>query len=356
MQRFSRLFLLAALLAAFSAFAAACGGDDAAEEDVDTLLTQTFSGEKDVKSGVLALEVRMDVEGGQSGVQGPVDVKLGGPFESQGEEELPKFDMDLEFSGGGQSFKAGAASTGEKGFVNWQGTDYAVSDEVFAQFREGYAQAAQKRGEDQEKPSLASLGLDPRQWLTNARNEGDSKVGDTDTIKITGGVDVPKLLDDVNEALTKAGELGLQGQAQIPSQLTDEQKRQVEEALKDVTVEIHTGAEDKILRRIVVALDIDAGEDGSGRMNFDMSLTELNEGQDIPEPEDPKPFEELMSQLGGLGGLLGAGGAGAGGSGTGGAAAGDQPDQQAIQEYTQCIEDAGNDVQAAQKCAELIAP
>lgn len=353
MQRFFRLFLLAAVLAAFSAFAVACGGDDAAEEDVDTLLTETFSGEKDVKSGVLALDVRIDVEGGQSGVQGPVNVKLGGPFESQGEEELPKFDMDLEFSGGGQSFKAGAASTGDKGFVNWQGTDYAVSDEIFAQFREGYAQAAQKRGEDQEKPSLASLGLDPRQWLTNARNEGESKVGDTDTIKITGGVDVPKLLEDVNEALTKAGELGLQSQAQIPSQLTDEQKRQVEEALKDVTVEIHTGAEDKILRRIVVALDIDAGEDGSGRMNFDMSLTELNEGQDIAEPEDAKPFEELMSQLGGLGGLLGAG---AGGSGTGGAAPGDQPDEQAIQEYTQCIEDAGDDVQAAQKCAELIAP
>ncbi len=51
--------------------------------------------------------------------------------------------------------------------------------------------------------------MDPRKWLTDPKNEGDAKVGDDDTIKITGGVDVAKLLDDVNNALGKASSLGL---------------------------------------------------------------------------------------------------------------------------------------------------
>ena len=46
--------------------------------------------------------------------------------------------------------------------------------------------------------------MDPRKWLTDPKNEGEAKVGDDDTIKITGGVDVAKLLDDVNTALGKA--------------------------------------------------------------------------------------------------------------------------------------------------------
>ncbi len=43
--------------------------------------------------------------------------------------------------------------------------------------------------------------MDPRKWLTDPKIDGDAKVGDDDTTKISGGVDVGKLLDDVNNAL-----------------------------------------------------------------------------------------------------------------------------------------------------------
>ena len=38
-------------------------------------------------------------------------------FESQGKAKLPKFDLALSLSSGGQRFTAGAVSTGEKGFL-----------------------------------------------------------------------------------------------------------------------------------------------------------------------------------------------------------------------------------------------
>ena len=360
----SVLYLIVAALA--SAALAACGGGDenasgkaaSSSTNVDQLLKETFTGEKKVDSGKLALAVAIDAKGaeGAEGVDGPVDVKLGGPFQTQGEGKLPAFKLDLAFSGAGQDIKAGLTSTGDKAFVNFNNTDYAVSDQVYKQFRAGYEQA-QKQAADRnkgEQNSLAKLGIDPRNWLTNAKNEGEAKVGEADTIKITGGVDVSKLLDDVDTALGKASSLGLQNTGQLPQKLTAEQKKQVTDAVKDAKVEIYSGKEDKILRRLVVAVNIVAPAGSSDDVEsavvkLDFSLIELNEDQEIAAPSNTKPFDELLRQFGGLGGLGGGSGSGSGsGSGT--------ADQAKLKKYTDCITEAGSNTGKAQKCAELLQP
>ena len=358
----SRMLLLI-LVAALTAVVAGCGGGDSAADegtDVNELLTQTFSGDKKVDSGRLDLTLRIDVQGGaDSQLQGPITVKLAGPFEMQGEGKPPRFDVDASFEGAGQSLKAGLASTGDKGFVNFQGTDYVVSDQVFQQFRASFEQAQKEAGNDKNRQSLATLGIDPRRWLTNAENAGEAKVGDTDTIKITGGVDVAKLLDDVNVALEKARGLGVQGSDSLPEKLTDEQKQQAADAIKDLAVEIYTGKEDTTLRRMLVKMDVEApagsggsggsGGTQSGTLSLDFSLLELNEGQEIAAPENAKPFDELLSQLGGLGlgGAAGSGGSGASGSGA---------SAEELKEYSDCIETAGSDAAKAEKCADLLTP
>jgi hypothetical protein len=348
--------ILLALLAALALAVGACGGggDDEAsgDTDVDTLLSDTFKGNKDVKSGKLDLKLNIDAKGAE-GVNGPITLSLGGPFQTQGDQKLPKFDIDFAFEGAGQSIKAGLTSTGDKGFVNFNGTEYVVSDQVFNQFKAGYEQA-QKQGGQKENQSLSSLGLDPRAWLTNPKNEGETEVGDDDVIKITGGIDVNKLLDDVNKALQKTRELGVQGTDQLPSQLTDAQKKQVVDAVKDPRVEIYTGKEDKILRRMVIALGITdpQGSSGSADIKFDLAISDLNEDQEISAPSGAKPFDELLSQLGGLGlgGLGGAGGSGGAGGGSGGGSSNNAN----LEKYSQCIQDAGNDVAEARKCADLL--
>lgn len=355
------LLLLAALTALVLS---ACGGDDEAASsttDVNTLLKQTFTGKKKVESGKVDLKLAIDAQGGQQ--SGPIDIKLGGPFQSQGERKVPKFKLDLAFSGAGQNIKGGVTSTGDKGFVNFNNQNYAVSDSVFRQLRAGYEEA-QKRaeadgsGKSGGSPSLASLGIDPRKWLTNAKNAGEEKVGDADTIRITGGVAVPKLLDDVNVALQKAGSLGLQNSGQLPQKLTEEQRRQITEGLKDVQVQIFTGKEDKILRRMVVDLDVrpKAGDSSglqSARVKLDFSLLELNKDQEIAAPADTKPFDELLGQFGGLGGALGGSGSSGSGSGSGN---GGGASQQKLDKYTDCITAAGSDTAEAQECAKLLEP
>ncbi len=239
------------LLMTVALVVAGCGGSDSevsSSTDVNELLTKTFTGSKKVESGNLDLSIEIAAEGGESQLEGPVNVSLSGPFQTQDGGKLPEFKLEAAFEGAGQSIKAGATSTGDKGYVSFQGTDYVVDDQVFRQFKAGFEQA-QKQGSEQDQ-SFASLGMDPRKWLTSPKNEGDAKVGDEDTIKITGGIDVAKLLDDVNNALGKASSLGLQGAGQVPEKLTEAQKRQVIEAVKDPRVEIYTGKEDTILRRL----------------------------------------------------------------------------------------------------------
>ena len=350
--------LVLSLLAAVALGVAACGGGDEAssDTDVDTLLKDTFSGkDKKVDSGKLDLSLRIDAKNTR-GVNGPITLSVKGPFQSEGKQKLPKFKIDFAFEGAGQSIKAGLTSTGTKGFVNYQGTDYAVSDQVFKQFKASYEQARKQGSSKSGNQSLSSLGLNPRDWLTNPKNEGDAKVGDDDTIKITGGVDVNKLLDDVNQALQKTRELGVQGAKELPTQLTPEQKKQVVDAVKNPRVEIYTGKDDKILRRMVVALGLEAPKSssssgGSADFKLDFALSSLNDDQEIPEPSNAKPFDELAKQLGGLG-LGGLGGSGSSGSGSSGSSG--SSNNANLEKYSKCVRDAGNDTAKAQKCAELL--
>jgi hypothetical protein len=362
LQRILRYLLPLAILALAAVGLTACGGgggDEASSStDVNTLLDKTFTGKKDIKSGKFDLSVKVNVSGGESGANGPFDLTLSGPFQTEGTKKLPKFDLELAANGQGQNIKAGVESTGDKGFVSFNGTDYSVPDNVFKQFKDGFEQAAAQSENQNKDQSLSSLGIDPRKWLTNPKNAGEGKVGDTDVVKITGGVDVGKLLEDVNQALAKAGSLGLQNE-QLPSKLTAEQQAQVEKALKDVNVEIATGKDDYILRRMAVDLKAEdpSGADGKIDLTFDLSLLDVNQDQEFPEPSNTKPLDELLQQFGGLGGLGGVLGSGSGGSsGSGSSAASGGASQEKLKEYSDCLEKAGQDTAAAQKCASILTP
>ena len=363
MQRILRFnFLLVAVMALV--LLAGCGGDDAkvsSGTDPQALIDKTFSGKKEIKSGKIDLKIGVDISGGDAGISGPIALKLSGPFESVGTGKFPKLGLDAAFEGAGQSIKAGVVSTGDKGFLSLQGTSYVISPPIFSQFKSAYEQAAKDAQADAPKDqSLGTLGIDPRRWLTNAKNAGEAKVGDADTIKLTGDVDISKLLDDVNTALSKAGSLGLGAAgAGVPTKITDEQKAQVEQAVKDLTVEIYTGKADSILRRIVIKLSVadptGAGS-GSAKIDIDLSLLDLNEAQKFVEPANPKPLDELLGSLGGLGGLGGALGGASGGSGGSSGSSGSGTSSDTVQEYTKCVQDAGTDLDKAQKCAELLTP
>jgi hypothetical protein len=346
------LLLAAVALVACGGSSSGTGGKKVSSTtDPQKILADTFSASgKKVESGKFNMTLKLDVSGGSSTLNGPVNVTLGGPFESQGKGKVPKFKVDLAFAGAGQNIKAGATSTGDKGFLNYNGQDYAVPDNVFKQFASGYTQAQSQN--KSKGGTLKELGIQPQTWLKDAKVDSSSSVGGTDTVKVSGGVDVPKMLDDLNTLLGKAGSLGLPNAGTLPSSLTAQQKTQIEKAVKSASVEIETGKDDSILRRIAFTLDISdaTGSGGKANVAFDLSLTDLGQSQSISEPSSTKPLNDLLSQLGGLGTALGGlGGSSSSSSGSGSSSA-------AAGKYTQCVKDAGTDVSKAQQCASLLTP
>ena len=351
--------LMLLVIALLAVVVTACGGDDGGGEkatsstDVNQLLKDTFSEGKTPKSGKLHVALKLDGNFAGAAASGPVSMTLDGPFESQGSGKLPRFDMDAALKGAGQNFKAGATSTGEKGFVSFQGQEYAVTDDVFKQFKASYEQAVKQSSSSSSKQaSLATLGIDPAAWLKNPKNQGEAKVGDTDTIKISGDVDINRMLDDISKATSQARSLGIQGFENLPSQLTPEQRKQAADSIKNLRTEIFTGKDDTIMRRLHVAFDLANGNE-KANVDVDFSYTDVNEGQDIKSPSNAKPFDQLVGQLQGLAGQLG-GASGGSSSGSGSSGSGGGSSAKDFEKYSDCVAKAGNDAAKAQECAEIL--
>ena len=344
--------LLLLILIACAAGLVACGGDDV---DVDKTLAETFGENKDIKSGRLDLGFRLDAKGNQ-GLNGPVSVRLAGPFESTGADQLPKFAFQATLDAGGQAVRAGATSTGEKGYVTFQGENYVLPDNLYEQFKKGYAQQAKQNQARDEGVSFKALGVDPRRWLTDPEVvSDDEEVGGVETIHIRAGVDVPKLLEDVNRILARAERI----QGQQARQLTEAERKRIADAVKDPRIDIWTGKDDKILRRLNVQLRFEVPESSrqqarglqSGSLRFDLTLADINKGQSIETPKDAKPLNDLLRALGQNN--VGSGGGDTGSGATGGT---QSPPQGAAgnSEYQQCVQAAGGDIRKLQDCADLV--
>jgi hypothetical protein len=347
------------------ALVAGCGGSDEsggsgdranASSDVNALLSKTFSNMEKMKSATVDLKVQIDPRGGSAASTGPVSARLSGPFESQGENKLPKIAFTADLSAAGQSFKGGVTWTGEKAYIDLQGTAYEVSDMIMKQFIAGYEQALKQQNSSNQNGNqlLNSLGIDPQGWIKDARNEGEAKVGDIDTVKLTGSADVKQVIADLDKLTEKAGTLNVPGSGSSRVQkLTEEQKREVEQAIKRLDIEVYTGAEDSILRRLVVNADLkDAGDQIDAAIVFDLVFTKVGEEQKFEAPANARPFSELLSALdaAGLADLgLGGGARSGGGQGSGGGSA--TPNN--VDKYADCIKQAKTDDEA-RKCASLL--
>lgn len=356
-----RRLCLPILLVLLAAFALASCGEDSSE-DAKATLDKAFSspiGSADVS---LDIEVKLD---GVEQLKDPIRVKLTGPYKSNGGKKLPSFDWDLSLQGGGQTFSAGAISTGDNAWVMFQDQAYEVGEDLVKQ-----ANAQLAKGSNEEGKSFADFGIDPRSWLKDPKEEGEEDVAGVKTTHISSGLDVAKLLEDINKAIGQAGsQLG----GQTPPKLTDEQKKKVEEVIEDPSFDVYVGKDDDKVRRLSGRLEFSVPEKDraaasgleGGSLTFEIEFANVGSAKAIQPPENAKPIAELGQALQGLGigGLGGVNppssqggsddGSGSGSSGSGSGSGSAEAKQ--FQEYTKCLEDADpSDTAAIQKCADIL--
>ena len=349
------------LLLVLPLLAVGCGSSDGGPASTSTLLKDTFSGGKTVKSGKLDVALGVDAQGLPS-LTAPVAFKLAGPFSSVGSGKLPKFDFDLDIAAGGQTIQAGAVSLGDTGYLKFGGKAYSVGKSLFDQFKSGY-EKSQSQSKSSSGSSFSALGVDPSRWLTGARQVGKSDVGGTQTFHITSGVDVPRFLTDVNQLLSKAKNLG-GATTQGVKGLSPQVQSTIERSVKNAKVDIYTGVDDHALRRLALSVSLAVPKDAqqqagglkSGELRFDLTIADLNKDQTIEAPADALPFSELQSQLAALQGATSSGGQQAQTTPqtSAGTSSGSLPSGGAPPKYLECVSKAGTDIAQVQKCASLV--
>ena len=340
---------------------AACGSASGSSGDPNTLLSQTFSGTHNVTSGVLNVTLTIDTSG-SSELNGPITVSFGGPFQTRGAGKLPHSNFVVSASALGRSVSLGILSTGTTGYVTLQGTSYQMPEATFQKLESSFAQLASSPGSS--NGTLAKLGIHPLRWLTHPRVVGTDTVGGAQTTHIHAGIKTDALLTDLNTFLQKASSVSnAAGASSLRSGLSPATRSRIEAAVKNPSVDVWTGTNDRTIRRLAIGMTLPVTGNTSAQLgglkSADIGLTmqyaDLNQPQTIVAPTTVRPFSEFQAKLsafvqalqGATSGALGSGGSGSGTSPSGGTSSG-------VQKYGQCIQQAGGDVGRMQKCASLL--
>jgi hypothetical protein len=336
-------------LALCAAFLTACGGKSSG--DVKDTLNKAFS--TPIKTARIDLEVTLTLDGIKQ-LNGPVKLSVQGPYESGGNQTIPKADWDIAASASGQNFSAGFISTGDNAWIGFQGQNYEVGKASVAKINQQIKQAA---GQNKNE-GLSQFGIDPRNWLKDAKDEGSEKVAGVDTDHVSAALDVGRFLDDLNTLIKKAGT-----STGTAAQLTADQKKQIEDVVKNPRFDVYAGKSDNVIRRLSADLSFSVPSDKqaqvgglkSGTLSFSIEFADVGKPQTINAPENAKPLSELSSQLGGLGSVLGGSGSSSSGSGSSGSSGSGGPSAKALQAYSRCLQKANPSKPAElQKCADLL--
>lgn len=334
MTRIRARLAIFALILVLPAAVAGCGGDGGSGggEDPNQVLDETFKNPEQISSGVLDLTLD-----GSAGSQGSLSAKLSGPFQGISDtSHIPQLDLtgSLDAQGAGQSINVGGGLTitSDNAYVTYKGQAYEVGSRAFKQLQSGYAQANAQNQQQQNGQSFTQAceqaveqgggdtsvcDIDFAKWLTNVTNEGTESVGGTDAIHISGDANVKQIISDISKVAAELPSASAQGFS--PSQLN-----QLEPAVKSATIDVYSGVDDKLLRKLDFDLTLDLSALGGGSVipissvdvTFSIAFSDVNSPQTVTAPENPKPISELG--IGGLGGLGSVGGSSGGSVGGGG--------------------------------------
>lgn len=380
MSRF-RIFALFAATLALAAALAACGGSSGGSDEDPQKVVENATLEG-VESGNLDLSLGI-TSAGKDG--GDVDVSLSGPFQSKGgKESLPELSLTAKASGAVKGedvdFEGGLTVLADRAYVNYKGTEYEVDPTTFSFVKSSFEQAQQGSGKESGSADVgacqeAAAGMKFGDFVDNLENEGSADVDGTSTTKVSGDVDAAGAIDALIElSKNPACSAQLEAAGPLPIDELEEAKSEVASAVKKAHAEIYVG-DDDIVRKLVAELSIEPkGSGESVEVELEMTLSGVNEDQQISAPSKAKPLDGLFRQLGvnplellevaqGEGGFEGlleglledaggpsAGGGSSSGSGSSGGASGASGASQ--KEYLSCLKGARTPTDL-QKCASL---
>jgi hypothetical protein len=327
-----------------------CGGGSDDKEGVESLLDRAFS--TPIHSADLKFQAKIELKGLLSD---PLQIQAEGPFRTN-KDKLPSADIDLEVgTGTGQTISSGVLTTGDRVFVKFQDVYFEQPASQVAKTNATIAARGKKSGQ-----SLSELGLDPRSWIAQAKDEGDATVAGADTRHVSGTLDVTRLMRNINEFIGRSASALGSGGKSVPK-LTAADIAELAQAVKNPSFDVYVGKRDGTIRRVSGRIEFDVPETDreglggltGGTITFSIELRDVNGNQQIEAPAHSRPLSQLTRSLGGAIGALG-GGAASPSSPSGGSSDDNSSDSE-FQRYAKCLDKAKpDDTEQLQRCADLL--
>jgi hypothetical protein len=367
------------------------GGCSASSSSPQVLLKETFDSRTAIESGHIDLSLTLSGSG-SSALKTPVSVTLAGPFQSVDPHKLPRFDLQAGLTVAAHTLRIGAVSTTDHFFIQLDGTSFLAPESTVTALRAAYAHAGAKPASD-TSPTFSALGIDPGRWLSDPVDAGTVEIAGVETVHLVATLDVARFLADASRLSSDSNALELGGRnGSATGLLSPETILALAHAVRSARVDVYTGKQDHLLRRMVLTAVL--GSSGAGRATLEglrtatlhlyLQFSDLNRPQSIAAPSSARPLSELVGVLQQLGvvpqgssagassagapstaasstaatGLAAASGsaaeensATATGSAPGASGSGIEGGSRA---YLECIQKAGQNVQALQGCAALL--
>jgi hypothetical protein len=249
------------LAAAAVAALAGCGGKDSPNQ----VLSETAGKLGDIRSGVMVFDVRASGRG--AGRRAQIGFRVDGPFALARGGALPVAKLRYTQRSGSRQASATVISTGKEAFVEAGGRTRRLGAAQARQLRSAAGQVSSDGG-------VRKLRLE--RWMRHPKLTGGPKVGGDATDRITADVDVAAALKDL------AGGLG--------------DPKQLAQAVKRARVEVLTGTEDRLLRRLTLDVDLaldvpeglrqQLGELVGGEARILFEVADPNRKVSVPRPAE----------------------------------------------------------------------
>jgi hypothetical protein len=268
-----RVMLMVCLLAGLAVAVSACGSQEA------SIVDRAFKNH--IKSAQLTMRVSF-----QQGAKKAQAVTLDGPFQSNGTNQIPSFDLQVNAA---DQFKGELISTGKDVFVRYKGETYDVGADKVAQFQKQMTAKAKQQGQVDSLSDFQKLGIDPEKWFPQTSVKQDAQAAGVPTTRVSGRLDIDRALADFAKMLRKP-----QFKSQMNgAQITDAQVHQIAGMISDPRFTLDVGRTDGKIRQITGHATVK----GQAKIAFLFELRDVDKPVTIDAPSSGRPIQELLPKL-----------------------------------------------------------
>jgi hypothetical protein len=269
----------AALVAILATVAAGCGGGPA-----NDVLSQTADNLGKIRSGDLTLRL---VVSPREGTKGRIGFELRGPFALRA-GALPVAKIAYTQIAGPRQATATFISTGGKAYAEVNGKAYDLSPEATGVIRRASSGIGGSNGLGQ---------FEIGSWFDNPKVTGGDDIGGTATDHVVADLDVVAAANGLLGFLRQLGR-------EAP-RIEGDSADQLEDAVESSSIEVWSGKEDHLLRRLLLNADLGLdvpdslrrvlGDVVGAKVDFELAVANPNQPVTVAPPTNPLPSSALPS-------------------------------------------------------------